>query len=405
MKRFGLLGKKLGHSFSVPIHNMLADYEYKLYEKSPDEIKDFLTNPQLDGMNVTIPYKKDVIPYCVSLSDAAKKIGSVNTLVLKEDGWHGHNTDYFGFVYMLKSADISPEGKKVLILGDGGASLTVQCALEDMGAREIVVMSRHTENTYDTLDHHYDSDIIINTTPVGMYPNCSDSLVCLENFKNCRGVADLIYNPSRTKLVSDAIRLGIPCTNGLSMLVAQAKYACEIFRDEKIADERIDEIVIKIESQLKNIVLIGMPGSGKSRIGELLSKTLDRPFADCDLMITNRAGNIENIFAERGEAHFREIETEVIKEISKESGYIISTGGGCVTQCRNYDLLHQNSFVIWLKRDINALPTDGRPLSKSGKLEEMYRIRKPMYEKFADFIIDNNSSPEETVEKIKECLL
>lgn len=405
MKRFGLLGRKLGHSFSVPIHNMLTDYEYKLYEREPDELDGFLKNSGLDGMNVTIPYKKDVIPYCVSLSDAAKKIGSVNTLVLKEDGWHGHNTDYFGFVYMLKSAGISPQGKKVVVLGDGGASLTVQCAIKDMGAREIVVMSRHTENTYDTLPNHYNADIIINTTPVGMYPHCPDSLVSLENFKNCTGVADLIYNPARTKLISDAVRLGIPSVNGLPMLVAQAKYACEIFKDEKIADERIEEIVKKIESQLKNIVLIGMPGCGKSRIGKLLSETLGRPFADCDRMIVDRAGNIENIFAEHGEAYFREVETEVIKDISRESGYIISTGGGCVTQDRNYDLLHQNSFVIWLKRDINALPTDGRPLSKSVKLEKMYAVRKPMYEKFADYIIDNNSSPEETVEKIKECIL
>lgn len=405
MKKFGLLGEKLGHSFSVPIHNMLADYEYKLYEKSRNQLEVFLNNPQLDGMNVTIPYKKDVIPYCSHLSDAAKKIGSVNTLVLKEDGWHGHNTDYFGFVYMLKSAGISPEGKKVIVLGDGGASLTVQCALKDLKTREIIVMSRHTENTYDRIDRHYDAEIIINTTPVGMFPHCPDSLINLENFKNCCGVADLIYNPARTKLISDAIKLGIPCVNGLPMLVAQAKFACEIFKDEKIADDKIDEIVKKIESQLKNIVLIGMPGSGKSRIGELLSKTLDRPFADCDKMIIDRVGNIENIFAEHGEEYFRQVETDVIKDISKQSGYIISTGGGCVTQDRNYDLLHQNSFVVWLNRDINALPTDGRPLSKSGNLEDMYRIRKPMYEKFSDFIVDNNATPEETVEKIKECLL
>ncbi|MBR6523892.1 MAG: shikimate kinase [Clostridia bacterium] len=405
MNKFGLLGEHLGHSFSVPIHNMLADYEYKLYEKSPAELDDFLKNPKLSGMNVTIPYKKDVIPYCSWLSDAAKKIGSVNTLVLKKDGWHGHNTDYYGFVYMLKRAGINPEGKKVVVLGDGGASLTIQCALKDLKAREIVVMSLFTENTYDTIYRHYDAEIIINATPVGMYPKTPASLVELENFKKCEGIADVIYNPARTKLLCDAERLGIPCTNGLPMLVAQAKAACEIFKDEKIADEKIDEIVKKIESQLKNIVLIGMPGCGKSRIGALLSESLSRPLADCDRMITERAGNIEKIFAEHGEEYFRTVETEVINEISKESGYIISTGGGCVTKERNYDLLHQNSFIIWLRRDINALPTDGRPLSKAGKLEEMYNIRKPMYERFCDFEIDNNGSPEETVRKIKECIL
>lgn len=405
MSRFGLLGEHLGHSFSVPIHNMLANYEYKLYEKTPSELEDFLKNPSLDGMNVTIPYKKAVIAYCSQLSEAAKKTGSVNTLVLKEDGWHGHNTDYFGFVHMLKKAEISPKNKKVLVLGTGGASLTVQCVIKDLGASEIVVISRSGENNYDNISRHYDADIIVNATPVGMYPNTPASPINLENFKNCSGVADLIYNPSCTKLLYDAERLNIPNVNGLPMLVAQAKAACEIFSGEKIEDEKIDEIVKKINTQLKNIVLIGMPGCGKSRIGALLSSNLSRPFADCDSMIVERAGKIEKIFAEHGEEYFRNIETEVIKDISKESGYIISTGGGCVTQERNYSLLHQNSVIIWLKRDINTLPTDGRPLSKSGNLSQMYKIRKPLYERFCDFEIDNNSSPEETVMKIKECIL
>lgn len=404
MKRFGLLGEKLGHSFSVPIHNMLADYEYGLYEKSPSELDEFLKNPTLDGMNVTIPYKKDVIPYCTWLSDAAKKIGSVNTMVLKEDGWHGHNTDYYGFVYMLKTAGISPLGKKVVILGSGGASLTVQCAVRDLGASEIVVISRNGENNYNNIDRHFDAEIIINTTPVGMYPNCPDSLINLDNFGKCCGVADLIYNPSQTKLLSDAAMLGIPFVNGLPMLVAQAKYACEIFTGEKISDDKIDEIVKKIESQLKNIVLIGMPGSGKSHIGKLLSEQLKRPFADCDEMIVSREGNIEDIFSRHGEDYFRQVETDVIKDLCKESGYIISTGGGCVTQERNFNLLHQNSIVIWLNRNIDTLPTDGRPLSKSGNLKEMYKKRKPMYERFCDFKVNNNGTPEETVNKIKELL-
>ena len=404
MKRFGLLGEKLGHSFSVPIHNMLADYEYGLYEKSPSELNEFLKNPTLDGMNVTIPYKKDVIPYCTWLSDVAKKIGSVNTMVLKEDGWHGHNTDYYGFVYMLKTAGISPLGKKVVILGSGGASLTVQCAVRDLGASEIVVISRNGENNYNNIDRHFDAEIIINTTPVGMYPNCPDSLINLDNFGKCCGVADLIYNPSQTKLLSDAAMLGIPFVNGLPMLVAQAKYACEIFTGEKISDDKIDEIVKKIESKLKNIVLIGMPGSGKSHIGKLLSEQLKRPFADCDEMIVSREGNIENTFSRHGEDNFRQVETDVIKDISKERGYITSTGGGCGTQERNFNLLHQNSIVIWLNRNIDTLPTDGRPLSKSGNLKEMYKKRKPMYERFCDFKVNNNGTPEETVNKIKELL-
>ncbi len=404
MKHFGLLGEKLGHSFSVPIHNMLADYEYRLYEKSPSEIDDFLKNPVLDGMNVTIPYKKDVIPYCTWLSDEAKKIGSINTMVLKEDGWHGHNTDYFGFVYMLTGAGINPRGKKVVILGSGGASLTVQCAVRDLGAAEIVVVSRKGKDNYANISRHFDADIIINTTPVGMYPHCPDSIINLKDFGKCCGVADLIYNPAQTKLLSDTTALGIPCVNGLSMLVAQAKYACEIFSGEKIDDKIIVEIVNKIESRQKNIVLVGMPGSGKSHIGKLLSAELDRPFADCDEMIVRREGNIEDIFSRHGEEYFRQVETEVIKEISKESGYIISTGGGCVTQERNFDLLHQNSVVFWLNRNIDTLPTDGRPLSKQGNLKDMYKKRKPMYGHFCDFEVDNNGTPDETVNKIKELL-
>lgn len=402
--KYGLLGEKLGHSFSVPIHEKLADYEYKLYEKKPSELKDFLENSQLDGMNVTIPYKKDVIPYCSWLSDVAKRIGSVNTMVRTEDGWHGHNTDYYGFMYMLKSAGISPEGKKVVILGSGGASLTVRCVLKDLGAKEIVVFSRSGENTYDKMNLHYDAEIIVNTTPVGMYPNCPSSLINLDKFKNLQGVADLIYNPSVTKLLAEAKRLGVPHVNGLTMLVAQAKYASEIFSGEKIDDDMIDNIVREIESQTRNIVLIGMPSSGKSLIGKLLAENLNRPFADCDEMIISREGNIEEIFKNHDENYFRKVETNVIKDISKESGYVISTGGGCVTVEENYNLLHQNSHVIWIKRDISLLSTDGRPLSKSGHLEEMYNIRKPLYESFCDFAVENASSPEEAVRKIKECL-
>jgi len=404
VKKFGLLGKHLGHSFSVPIHNMLGEYEYKLYEKSPNELEDFLKNPVLDGMNVTIPYKKDVIRYCSQLSDVAKKIGSVNTLILKDDGWHGHNTDYFGFVYMLKSAGISPKDKKAVILGSGGASLTAWHALSDLGAAEIVVISRTGEDNYDNIDRQFDAEIIINTTPVGMYPNTPESLISLENFKNCTGVVDLIYNPSRTKLLCDAERVQISHSNGLPMLVAQAKLASEIFQGKEIPDEKIDEIVKKIDSELKNIVLIGMPGCGKSLIGKMLSKALGKPLIDVDRYIAERYGNIEEIFKNKGEEYFRRVETEIIKEVSKESGKIISTGGGCVTREENYPLLHQNGIIIWLKRDITTLPTEGRPLSKLNNLEEMYRVRKPMYEQFCDFVIDNDGSPEDTVLKIKECL-
>lgn len=405
MKKFGLLGEKLSHSYSVLVHNMLADYEYKLYEKKIEEIETFLKNPTLSGMNVTIPYKKTVIPYCTHLSDCAKKIGAVNTLVLKEDGWYGDNTDYFGFTFMLKNAEISPQGKKAVILGSGGSSLTAQCVLEDLGAKEIIVFSRHSETNYNQLDKHLDAEIIVNATPVGMYPHCPESLIELDKFTKCVGVADLIYNPLKTKLLCDAERLGIACTNGLSMLVAQAKKACELFTGKTIPDSEILPIVKQIEKNTKNIVLIGMPGSGKSHIGSMLADLLGRKLVDIDSEIVSRYGNIENIFKTQGEKEFRKIESQIIKEFSKEKGLIISTGGGCVTIPENYIPLCQNSFIIWLKRDISLLPTEGRPLSKSGSLEEMYKIRKPLYESFCDFKVENCGDPSETVNKIKELLV
>lgn len=404
MKRFGLLGEKLSHSFSPQIHGLLADYEYKLYEKSPSEIESFLTNSSLDGMNVTIPYKTTVIPYCSYLSDTAKKVGSVNTLIFKDGGWHGYNTDYFGFVYMLKSAGICPKGKKVLVLGSGGASLTVREVLSDLGAKSVVIISRSGENNYDNIEKHFDADIIVNTTPVGMYPNNLVSPLSLNGFKNLCGVADLIYNPAKTKLLLDAESRSIPCTNGLSMLVAQAKLSAEIFLQTKIPDSKIDDITKKISDECKNIALIGMPGCGKSHIAALLSQSLGRPYVDIDSLIVSLEGDIEDIFKLKGEKYFRNIETTTLAEVSKRSGQIISTGGGCVTTEENYNLLRQNSTVFWLKRDIDSLPKDGRPLSKSVNLEDMYNLRKPLYERFCDYIIDNNDSPEKTVQKIKECL-
>ena len=404
MKRFGLLGEKLSHSFSPQIHGLLADYEYKLYEKSPSEIESFLTNSSLDGMNVTIPYKTTVIPYCSYLSDTAKKVGSVNTLIFKDGGWHGYNTDYFGFVYMLKSAGICPKGKKVLVLGSGGASLTVREVLSDLGAKSVVIISRSGENNYDNIEKHFDADIIVNTTPVGMYPNNLVSPLSLNGFKNLCGVADLIYNPAKTKLLLVAESRSIPCTNGLSMPVAQAKLSAEIFLQTKIPDSKIDDIAKKISGECKNIALIGMPGCGKSHIAALLSQSLGRPYVDIDSLIVSLEGNIEDIFKLKGEKYFRNIETTTLAEVSKRSGQIISTGGGCVTTEENYNLLRQNSTVFWLKRDIDSLPKDGRPLSKSVNLEDMYNLRKPLYERFCDYIIDNNDSPEKTVQKIKECL-
>ncbi len=403
-RKFGLLGKKLSHSFSPAIHNMLGSYEYKLYEK--DEVGHFLKTCDLSGMNVTIPYKKDVIPYCTYLSETAKKLGSVNTLIKEADGWHGDNTDYYGFCYMVKKSGINPEGKKAIVLGSGGASLTVIHALYDMGAKEVTVISRTGENNYENINLHYDADIIVNTTPVGMYPDNMNSPIKLSDFKSCVGVIDLIYNPIKTKLLLDAENLGIINTNGLSMLVAQAKKAAELFFKKSICDSCIDFIEKSLHKKSVNIILIGMPGCGKSTTGKVLSEMTGRMLIDCDEEIVKYKNmSIPEIFEKEGEDAFRKAEHEVIKEVSKKTGCIIATGGGCVTREENYPYLKQNGIIFWIKRDITKLDISGRPLSQKNKLSEMYEKRKPLYEKFSDYIIENHKSQLEAAQMIKEKIL
>lgn len=397
----GLLGRKLGHSYSPQIHALMGEYSYELFEKEPEEIADFILHGDYTGINVTIPYKKDVIPYLDDLSPLAKRMGSVNTVVRKPDGTlYGHNTDYFGFYSMICRSGIQVRRKKVLVLGSGGASNTAVKVLEDLGA-SVVIISRSGNNNYSNLHLHRDAAVIVNTTPVGMYPNTGVSPVDLRGFPLLEGVLDMIYNPSKTKLLLDAESLGLPHENGLWMLVAQAKEAAEYFGNKPLDDTVIASVHRKLSVQMQNIVLIGMPGSGKSTIGALLAKTLGRPMADSDRKIVELAGKtIPEIFAEDGEAAFRQLETAALEELGKLSCFVIATGGGCVTQPQNYPLLHQNSCIIYLDRDICKLPTDGRPLSQVNKLSDMYAIRKPMYEAFADFTVDNNGTPEETVNKI-----
>ena len=397
----GLLGRKLGHSYSPQIHSYLGDYPYTLFEKEPEEVADFVLYGDYTGINVTIPYKKDVIPYLDELSPAAQKMASVNTIVRRKDGTlFGHNTDYFGFTSMVLRSGIQVSGKKVLVLGSGGTSNTAVKALTDLGAT-VIIISRSGENNYANLHLHDDASVIVNTTPVGMFPKTGVSPVDLKQFPKLEGVLDVIYNPARTQLLLDAEKIGLPCENGLWMLVAQAKEAAEYFTDAPISDDVIAKIHRKLSSQMQNIVLIGMPGCGKSTVASALAAKLGRKAVDADAEIVRMAGkSIPDIFAQDSEEVFRAWEAKVLAELGKQSGLIIATGGGCVTQDRNYPLLHQNGNVFWLHRDISLLPTEGRPLSQQNKLTDLYAARKPLYDRFSDCFIDNNGSLEETVSAI-----
>jgi len=397
----GLLGEKLGHSYSPQIHSYLGDYEYKLFEKAPEELEDFLLHGDFQGLNVTIPYKKSVIPYCDVLTDTAKELGAVNTIVRLPDGkLLGHNSDCFGFRSMLQRSGLKLEGKKVLVLGSGGASATAVAVLRKAGAN-VIVISRNGENNYNNLHLHRDAAAIVNATPVGMYPQVGVSPIDLDMFPDLLGVLDIVYNPARTKLLLDAMDHGLITENGLWMLVAQAKESAEFFLDTPISDDCIAKIHRKLRSQMENIVLIGMPGCGKSTIGQLLQAQTHMAFVDADAYLVEKAGKpIPQIFAEDGEETFRKLETEVLSELGKRSGLIIATGGGCVTRPENYRHLHQNGTIFWLQRDIQKLPKDGRPLSQAGDLTLMYQKREPLYRSFADHIMDNNASPEATVSTI-----
>lgn len=406
MLKCGLLGRKLGHSYSPAIHGMLSDYSYELFEREPEQLEDFLLHGDWNGINVTIPYKKSVLPYCRELSPLAKEIGSVNTIVRRPDGsLFGDNTDAYGFESLVKKSGIDVRGKKALVLGSGGASVTVVAVLKRLGAGSITVISRSGEDNYDNLQKHADARIIVNTTPLGMYPNNGQAAVDLKTFPDCEGVLDAVYNPARTALLLQAERLGIPCAGGLYMLVAQAKRACEIFIGSSIPDSEPVRIEKAMSARMQNIILIGMPSSGKSTIAAALGEKLGRPVYEADALIEEEAGmDIPAIFAGHGEEYFRKLETQVLRKLGAMSGAIISTGGGCVTREENYEPLHQNGRMVWLLRDTDKLDKTGRPISLRSDLNELYARREPMYARFADLKADNNGSIEDTLAQILEAL-
>jgi len=397
----GLLGRKLGHSYSPQIHAMLGSYSYALFEKEPDQLEDFLRHGDFAGINVTVPYKKDVIPFLDELSPVARRLGAVNTIIRRNGKLAGHNTDYFGFLTMVRCSGLELSNKKVLVLGSGGASNTAVAVLTELGAHAVVI-SRSGENNYHNLHLHKDAYAIVNTTPVGMYPNAGIAPIDLDLFPALAGVLDVVYNPARTRLLLDAENRGLIAVNGLLMLVAQAKEAAQWFTGLQIPDDVIGEIYASLQRQMQNIILIGMPGSGKTTIGTRLAEQLGKQFVDADAELVKRAGRtISDIFATDGEAAFRTLETQVLADLGQKSALVIATGGGCVTQAQNYPLLHQNGKIFCLTRDLHKLPTDNRPLSQACKLEDMYRIRKPLYDAFADHVIANNDDPITAAEQIR----
>lgn len=403
---YGLIGEKLGHSYSVPIHNQLANYDYVLREVSPDALDAFMRERDFRGINVTIPYKQAVMPYCAELSDAAREVGCVNTIVARGDGsLYGHNTDIGGFIYMLRGAGIDPAGRKAVVMGSGGTSLTARAALRRLKAREIVVVSRSGPVDYEALYRdHADAEILINTTPVGMYPKTGISPADIKRLPNLMGVADVIYNPERTALIADARERGIPAVSGLSMLVAQAREAAELFAGREIPAEMVNRVCARIHADTLNLVLVGMPGCGKSTMGRRLAVAMGREFVDCDEEIERRAGmSIPEIFAKHGEKYFRDLESQVVSDVCKGARLVIATGGGAVIRPENRRAMGQNGRACFIRRDVAALPRSGRPLSSSeDAVARLWEERRAIYAQAADFTVNNDRPVDEVANNIRE---
>lgn len=404
--QYALIGAKLGHSYSPAIHAQLGDYDYRLMEQTEAEFLDLLARRDFKGLNVTIPYKKVAYGRCDALSDTAKEVGCVNTLVVRPDGsLYGHNTDIGGFIALAKHAGVAIAGKKAVILGSGGTSLTARAACRRLGARRIVVVSRSGPVDYAALyADHADAQVLINTTPVGMYPKNGESALDIARLPKLEGVLDVIYNPDKTALVLDAEARGIPAAGGLYMLVGQAREAAELFTGHPIPESETARIYRQLRDEALNLILIGMPGSGKSRIGKALAEGMNRPFVDLDGEIVKRAGkSISEIFAEDGEAGFRALERDIIRDACKEKGAVIATGGGAVLRADNVRAMRQNGRLCLLTRDLDVLPLEGRPLSKSPEaLREMWRFREPFYRKAADFTIENDAAPDVIAARVEE---
>ena len=401
---YGLIGERLGHSYSPQIHRVFGDYDYQLYTMTPEQLRDTLRGRDFKGMNITIPYKKDVLPFCDEISETVRAVGSANTLYFRDGKLWAENTDLPGMLYMLDRAGIALTDKKVVILGSGGTSLTAQAACRVRKAASCTVVSRSGPATYAELyARHTDAEIIINSTPVGMYPKNLESPVDISRCPELRGVADVIYNPAKTALLLDAEEAGIPYTGGLWMLAAQAWYAARLFLNADIPEEKIAEAYGAVRRECLSLALVGMPGSGKSTLGRKCAAALGKRFIDLDEEITRRYGPIPDIFRNRGENAFRDMESEIVREYGRDSGCVIAAGGGAVLRQENARALRQNAAVVWVRRALTDLSTEGRPLSTGPEaLKRMEEIRAPLYGACADYVIDNNGTPEEAVKRIVE---
>ena len=410
--KYGLIGKPLGHSFSREIHALIADYDYRLFEIDEDELPRFFQERDFSGINVTIPYKQAVIPFLDEISDEAKKIGAVNTIVKKEGKLFGFNTDFFGMRALIKSAGLDLENKTVLILGTGGTSKTAVEVSKSLGAKKIVKVSRNKSSDTVTYDEVYEkfsgADVIINTTPVGMFPNADKTPVDVKKFKKLQGVIDAVYNPLRTNFVLDAESIGAKGRGGLYMLVAQAVYASALFLDKTADESVIDKTYARILKEKRNIVLCGMPSSGKTTVGKEIANDFGKRFIDTDdVVVEKRKESISDIFEKYGEGEFRKEERLAIEELSKENGLVIATGGGAVLDENNVRALKRNGVILFLDRSLeNLVATADRPLSSdTEKLKNLFEKRYDVYKSCADAVIPADGEIADVVEKIKGVLL
>ena len=404
---YGCIGKKLGHSFSKEIHNALTDYTYELCEIPEEKLDEFMKKSDFKAINVTIPYKEKVIPHLAFISDEAKQIGAVNTIINKNGVLYGYNTDFYGMKMLIEKAGINIKNKTVAILGSGGTSKTANAVVKFLGAKEVYKVSRNAQGDFISYDGLYDIsdniEVIINTTPVGMYPDIYNSAVDVKRFENLSGVVDAVYNPLRSKIVSDALSLGVKAVGGLYMLVAQAAAAVEKFIDIDVSEKEIERVYKSLFKSKENIVLIGMPSCGKTTVGNILAEKLNREFLDSDILIEKtEKTTISEIFKTKGEQYFRNKETEVILTLSKNNSSVISTGGGVVLNKKNIDLLKENGKVFFLDRPLEMLiTTSDRPLSSNREdLEKRYNERYNLYRENADVVIDASGNIENVVNQI-----